>query len=106
MELYRIHRAVDRGGSSYGEWQYFEDKDYFLRYLLEATLEEKMNGLNRINRKAYIFYSLWDKFIRKSNGQKDEHFPRVKAIHHVEAIVDGEWQPLEVEFIPPSVNIK
>lgn len=101
MELYRIHAATQNGGSSWGGWSYFEDNtDSLQAFLLEASIEvasERLRGS-----KLRIFRA-WDKLIRRINGRNDDMFPRIKAIHQVQKLVDGEWVDVTVEFIPPAV---
>lgn len=101
VEMYRAKYGVKRGGTSWGDWKYYENQSDRLKVdLLEAHLDLMYERAQRPHNWLNLMTaSTWSK---KLFGERDR---KITNVYAVEKLVDGEWNEVTVNFVEPKVTI-
>lgn len=102
MNLYRARFGKTNGSASWSDWKYYESVDRLKVDLLEAYLDieyaTKSKGSTR-DWLGLMLASLWQKAL---HGDRNV---TTHKIFSVEQAVYDQWQPVEVKFTKPEVEI-
>lgn len=105
VQMYRIKLGVNDGGSSTGEWRYYEEHERFAQDLLLFAIENARNSRGPDRDLARVFgawrrlYRLPRKFLKHENYE-------VRDIFAVDRLVGDQWLPVKYRLSPPSITIQ
>jgi hypothetical protein len=98
MSVYRVKYGIGLSGSAgTGDRRYYEDEEAMKADLLVAFLESARKN-TRFRGHKYRIFGAW---IEKLKGR--DNYPRFSDVFSVDKMIDNEWTPVAVEFIPPEV---
>lgn len=102
VEMFRIRFGWKSGNVSSWDTELFESRHAFALRLLDLEAEVQANPEGRYtfrNRVARMWKNRGD----RRSERKYHHVPTKSPL--VEQLVDGEWVPVEYEFVPAVLKI-
>ena len=99
--MYRIRVAWKSGGVSSGETQHYESLESLVIDLLSHEISVRNHSQRGRMSLGDRLISFWNT-VRRGGFWAERDTTNIGA---VERLVDGEWVPLEYEFVPPALKI-
>lgn len=100
-EVYRLRLARTSGAASWGDVDYFEDRERFQARLFDAMLQAEVHDARRMDLRTRLL-SVWQ---NRPGTDRDEPV-KITRVIAAEKLVDGEWVDLEPVLIPPGLTFK